>query len=108
MGRLDYQPSGLGVPDWRYSLGGFIGVFGKTPSQRFLELGACGVNPCDNFITDWGFSVGRGLRRLSGAFVFVGTHGLRETPSSPNHLKNRLAGGAYLSKHQTHDLAAAA
>ena len=94
--------SGLGVPDWRYSLGEITGAF------RFLELGACGVNPCDNSVMDWGFSVGRGLRRLSGAFVFTGTYGLREKPSNPNHLKNRLAGGACISKHQTHDLAAAA
>jgi hypothetical protein len=34
---------------------------------------------CNNLRTDWGFSVGIGLRRLSGAFVFVVT----ETLSSP-------------------------
>jgi hypothetical protein len=34
---------------------------------------------CNNYLKDWGFSVGIGLRRLSGAFVFV----LTETPLSP-------------------------
>jgi hypothetical protein len=35
---------------------------------------------CNNLRTDWGFSVGIGLRQLSGAFVFV----LTETLSTPN------------------------
>jgi hypothetical protein len=34
---------------------------------------------CNNLLTDWGFSVGIGLRQLSGAFVFV----LTETLSTP-------------------------
>jgi hypothetical protein len=35
---------------------------------------------CNNLSTDWGFSVGIGLRRLSGAFVFV----LTEIPLNPS------------------------
>jgi hypothetical protein len=38
---------------------------------------------CNNLPMDWGFSVGIGLRRLSGAFVFA----LTETPLSPIPLR---------------------
>jgi hypothetical protein len=44
-------------------------------AERFLHA----HSSCNNLPTDWGFSVGIGLRRLSGAFVFV----LTETLSNP-------------------------
>jgi hypothetical protein len=54
-----------------------------TEAFEFAERFSHAYSLCNNLPTDWGFSVGIGLRRLSGAFVFA----LTETPLSPIPLR---------------------
>lgn len=55
-----------------FVLTGFAQGAAVESAERFFHV--CSL--CNNLSADWGFSVGIGLRRLSGAFVFV----LKERP----------------------------
>jgi hypothetical protein len=50
-----------------FVLTGFSQGYAFEFAERFFH--ACSL--CNNQPSDWGFSVGIGLRRLSGAFVFA-------------------------------------